>query len=236
MTSEASPRRARVRTAACRMSAVRGPHESANKAWKTVRIESAARSGSGPTSGLIPTGFGCRASSSTMSRRRRFGTRARMSSTRSPFGSTRTAPRPSSRSCKMSRPSRVDLPVPLRPSTWVWRRASPSGWAMTRVEPRSAASAACPTGRPSRPWAWVAGMSFGCRGGSPGSAASSEATGQPMRGTRSSTDSQSGQKNGVRTSCTARRPWPRSRSVMPGTSSTWKAAATPLMRVRARAS
>lgn len=118
----------------------------------------------------------------------------------------------------------------------VWRRASPSGWAMTRVEPRSAASAACPTGRPSRPWAWVAGMSFGCRGGSPGSAASSEATGQPMRGTRSSTDSQSGQKNGVRTSCTARRPWPRSRSVMPGTSSTWKAAATPLMRVRARAS
>jgi hypothetical protein len=71
---------------------------------------------------------------------RRAGRRSRMSVIRSPRGSMTTAPRPARTSSQIMLRSRVDLPVPVLPTRWMWRRVSATGratgWAPVWAWPR----------------------------------------------------------------------------------------------------
>jgi hypothetical protein len=56
--------------------------------------------------------------------RARPGIRASRSTTRSPFGSMTTTPRPAAMSASARLASSVDLPDPVAPMTWLWKRPS----------------------------------------------------------------------------------------------------------------
>ena len=165
--SVACPRRSRVRQLTRRMSSVRGPQYCSKVRRKMATTLSTARSGSAPSSGLIPGQLLISLGSMiTVRSATSAGSRSKRSRETSPLGSMRTAPKPCWMALRMTCWRRVDFPVPLLPRMWTCRRRSAGRSATPRAGPWSAS----PRMKPSSGTTWAGAASRDVSARSAGSA------------------------------------------------------------------